>query len=332
MDKSKGPANRSAPPHNWGGGLLRPSNENKVLEPRTRQYGHWLYTNQDGWDGIGFTDTQWVGPDTGTIYQIEVHFPTGSTRGGATYWFMARSPNGGIKSALSKKFSNYDQASDYWWERYKAAQDRLEGKTAGHTYDRRYAYARKESFPDGEGPKTPWGSAQYVYTLERGVRWVSTPGHGGLGVSNGVARKKLSPAARRVAGEHWGGSFWFEEDVAYTVAFYENPEWAKSLASVAGGTIPSKDQLEAQIKRYYPKYFELADLQDKPKAKTGIQLVLQSGPISFGRGTTFEKGDLVEVTKVTSTSLIVRSADGKHHGLFRMPYRWYESGMLAIPE
>jgi hypothetical protein len=82
-----------------------------------------------------------------------------------------------------------------------------------------------ESYVDrngrGTGCSTPWGKAQTVRSYARGVKFVSTAGHGGIGISVGVANAAcLSYAARRVA-ELKGNVFWFEEDCLFAVACWE---------------------------------------------------------------------------------------------------------------
>ena len=86
------------------------------------------------------------------------------------------------------------------------------------------ATARHFADSDRNAPRTPWGKAQRVVTVQRGVRWVSTASHGGLGVSVGVASKSLTPAAI-AQGFVEGGYIWFEEDCQCNAPFGERPEW-----------------------------------------------------------------------------------------------------------
>lgn len=102
---------------------------------------------------------------------------------------------------------------------------------------------------------TPWGKSDSQYPIERGVVWYGTPSHGGLGVAGGVAKKKLSPQARALALVS-GGTYWYEEDIAWTIPFYEHPEWDKKLAQLAGSKPSSKSELEKSIKRWHPEYFD----------------------------------------------------------------------------
>jgi len=185
----------------------------------------------------------------------------------------------------------------------------------------RTAAAKREDYSYNKGPNTPWGRAQVVYHLARGVRWVDTPGHGGLGVSSGVGSQALTPAARKLAISS-GGAYWFEEDVKYAIAFYENPGWQKALVSLAGGQVASKEQLEKTIRHWDPEYFELSDLEDMPKLQKGMKLRFLER-VLFGRGMDFKPGDEVEVTKVTSSSIVFTPVVS-HYGSFKMPYRFYE--------
>ena len=90
--------------------------------------------------------------------------------------------------------------------------------------------APRRDFADSDrnAPYTPWGKAQSVTTIARGVRWVSTASHGGLGVSEALARKVFTAAAL-AAGFTQGGYVWFEEDCDAEVAFSEHPEWEAAL-------------------------------------------------------------------------------------------------------
>lgn len=77
---------------------------------------------------------------------------------------------------------------------------------------------------------TPWGTADHIVEIEKGVRWVSTPSHGGLMVSLAKARKIFSERAIDVAfpGTCGGYVFW-EEDCSYAVAFFEHPEIKRAI-------------------------------------------------------------------------------------------------------
>jgi Domain of unknown function (DUF7007) len=75
---------------------------------------------------------------------------------------------------------------------------------------------------------TPWGKADQVTKIEPGVSWVSTPSHGGLMIANGTAAKYLTPKAIEF-GERYGSYVAFEEDCAYAIAFFQNPNWKRFL-------------------------------------------------------------------------------------------------------
>lgn len=116
---------------------------------------------------------------------------------------------------------------------------------------------------------TPWGKSDYSIKIQRGVSWVNTPSHGGLRLTWQAAMKTLSPEARK-AGERYGqwldAPFFFEEDCAYAIAFYEHPEWKTELErkemldNVGVSFIPKTDaeiksDMEAVIRRWFPQYF-----------------------------------------------------------------------------
>lgn len=56
-----------------------------------------------------------------------------------------------------------------------------------YSYDRTAGKLYVDPYGNPTGPNTPWGKADSVTEIIRGVRWVATPGHGGLGVARGVA-------------------------------------------------------------------------------------------------------------------------------------------------
>lgn len=158
-------------------------------------------------------------------------------------------------------------------------------------------------FPDPKAPKTPWGSAQGVYNIEPGVRWFTTAGHGGLMVSSSVARKMLTPAAVKL-GDFWGGAYWYEEDVQYTIPFYEHPEWDQILSHKAGGSTQTKAQLEDTVRRYFPKYFDMLGSGEthlvRPKPGMTIEFLK---PLMFGRAYPIRVGDAGQIVAVTGSTI-----------------------------
>lgn len=67
---------------------------------------------------------------------------------------------------------------------------------------------------------SPWGQIDRVEKLIRGVAFVSTPGHGGIRVSKGVADARLSLEAREEA-IYQNDYYWFEEDCQYAIPLFE---------------------------------------------------------------------------------------------------------------
>ena len=154
---------------------------------------------------------------------------------------------------------------------------------------------------------TPWGISQQVEKIQRGVVWVSTAGHGGLGVAKGTARKVLSDAALLCA-NYQGGYYWFEEDVQYCIAYYEHPEWDTSLSATT-----LKDKYKVDIERSYPQYFEyLASGKKAPNEP----VVGQTLKVVKQFNSKMDIGTTLEVVEVRSTSFIARHAA---LGLFRVP-------------
>ena len=69
------------------------------------------------------------------------------------------------------------------------------------------------------GSSTPWGPAQTVTDLGRGIFSVSTAGHGGVFVPASLL--SLIPTKEQAYAEKWSGSrSWFEEDCAAVIVFY----------------------------------------------------------------------------------------------------------------
>jgi hypothetical protein len=75
---------------------------------------------------------------------------------------------------------------------------------------------------------SPWGAVQDQDSYCPGVTRVSTAGHGGIAVAEGIAHKHLSEEARRRAGFHHSGYYWYEEDCDWAIPIYELPVlWPK---------------------------------------------------------------------------------------------------------
>jgi len=158
-------------------------------------------------------------------------------------------------------------------------------------------------FPDPKAPKTPWGPAQGVYNIIPGVRWFTTAGHGGLMVSPSVARKMLTPAAVKL-GDFWGGAYWYEEDIEYSIPMYEHPEWDKILAQKAGGGTLTQEQHGAKIRQWNPKYFTLLEAGETHlvQPKKGMTLEFLK-PLMFGRAYPIRVGDAGQIVAVTGSSI-----------------------------
>jgi len=162
---------------------------------------------------------------------------------------------------------------------------------------------------DKSAPRTPWGRADAAYNLARGVTFYGTPSHGGLKVSRGAARSKLSPAAIKQA-DQWGGAYWYEEDVAIAIPLYEVPEWREQARRKMGMKSESEHSLERTIERYFPEYFKLKEEKYElpPTPKVG-EIWQFTKPVQFGSGYEFEKGDTIRIWRATSAGAIQFTAD-----------------------
>lgn len=81
---------------------------------------------------------------------------------------------------------------------------------------------------------TPWGESQTIEIIAPGVRWVTTASHGGLMIAVNIAARDLTVSALQVAHPGVCGPYiYFEEDCSYAVAFFEHPEWKRTLERLA---------------------------------------------------------------------------------------------------
>lgn len=184
--------------------------------------------------------------------------------------------------------------------------------------------ASNKHWGDGNpsAPSTPWGPAQYGTQIESGVWLFGTAGHGGLMVRPGVAQKKLSPAARK-CGMFWGGAYWYEEDAAINIPFFENFDWARAI-----GSRVTPEQNEKNIRMYQPEYFQYiaAGHTEPSRVKVGDKLVFREA-VNYGQGLRFQPGDTGMVVK-TTPAMIIFVAD-KYHMKFKVPVAYVLDGKVA---
>jgi hypothetical protein len=111
--------------------------------------------------------------------------------------------------------------------------------------------AEIKSYPEGKGTSTPWGRAQYSQTLERGVTFYGTAGHGGLSVTFAWAEKNLTPHAIML-GSVYAGKLWYEEDCQINIVFYEDPDLFQRMM----GKRLDRDKFGESIRTWNPEYFD----------------------------------------------------------------------------
>lgn len=112
---------------------------------------------------------------------------------------------------------------------------------------------------------TPWGIADNVVKCICGVSLVETPSHGGIRISRGLAERQLSDACRYF-GYQMGGYYFFEEDCAYALPFFEHPEWFTNIYREGETKDILRDNAKATLERWYPEYFKM--INEKFKAPT----------------------------------------------------------------
>jgi hypothetical protein len=177
-----------------------------------------------------------------------------------------------------------------------------------YSYDRQIISSTDNwSDSDPRAPKTPWGSAQHGYNIARGVTWYSTASHGGLKVAPGVAKKFLSKAAIR-AGDIWGGAYWYEEDVAWNIPFYEVNEWNRKQHQIAGGPLATPEQMRRTIERYFPQYLKNLE-KDMKDPQPGDKLVALQD-ITLSRGTVIPKASQLTYLGNMRLDLLLQGPSG----------------------
>src|SRR5260370_30173594 len=93
---------------------------------------------------------------------------------------------------------------------------------------------------------TPWGKADSIQRIARGLSFVGTPSHGGFMVADGFARKHLSGAAL-VRGERFGNYYAFEEDCNAFIILLEIP-------SSRQGTVTDESKIVDGLSHWHADY------------------------------------------------------------------------------
>lgn len=201
-----------------------------------------------------------------------------------------------------------------------------------------YLEASTRSYGDNDpsAPWTPWGPAQQVTGILRGMRWYSCAGHGGLGIADGMARKLLSAPGYRM-GIKQGGYVFYEEDDAWAIPFFEHPEWLPYLHRAVGGKLYDRESLlQHYIKPYHASYlarYEAGEEKLKPKPVVG-QTFKFTKPVSWGKFV-MPVDMLGMVLQVRPTSITFKTPympDGARSVVFRIPMSYWDDGTLEFVE
>ena len=103
---------------------------------------------------------------------------------------------------------------------------------------------------------TPWGQSDYKIEYARGLFRINTPGHGGIAVSKGLAKRILSDKAIALAGQVMGGYVFFEEDCAICVAVIDSDFIMQHLAKSHNSDVGEmKAEMTKSVQRWFPAYF-----------------------------------------------------------------------------
>lgn len=93
---------------------------------------------------------------------------------------------------------------------------------------------------------TPWGKADSIQRIARGLSFVGTPSHGGFMVADGFARKHLSAAAL-LRGKRFGSYYAFEEDCDAFIILLEIP-------SSRQGTVTDESKIIKALSLWHADY------------------------------------------------------------------------------
>jgi len=116
----------------------------------------------------------------------------------------------------------------------------------------------KEIFHSRNKPQfSLWGEIQTEYRICRGLRYVTTAGHGGYMVSKGLANKILPPEVVR-QGHPWGSYLCFEEDCAWAFVDYFLVDSGLLDGILNRNTRYTKEEIKQlareTIERWYPEF------------------------------------------------------------------------------
>lgn len=169
---------------------------------------------------------------------------------------------------------------------------------------------------------SPWGAIQHSQVLKRGMRVVSTAGHGGVMVTLKAAEKYLSEEARK-RGQVYGNYLCYEEDCELSIPVFENPDiWDKfhkdneraKLSLLRSLSMYNGDYLVAigvePIAGYYDVFLEGRERDRLLSEESPDLIVAASG---------------TEIPGV----VIVFTADGKKHLVIRDSYK-EQTGRLKL--
>ena len=101
---------------------------------------------------------------------------------------------------------------------------------------------------------SPWGEVQHVTATDmRGISFVSTASHGGLRISQGVAKKHFTPKILS-ASMFYGGYYFFEEDCAWMVPAFFSEVIYNAITKFVKST---REELGKSLEQSYPELFNL---------------------------------------------------------------------------
>jgi hypothetical protein len=168
---------------------------------------------------------------------------------------------------------------------------------------------------------TPWGKSDSIQRFERGLSFVSTPGHGGFAITPQVALKHLSTPAVAKA-QKYGSYYFFEEDCDAFIILLEVPTTRNGMTEdkiidslshwhadylIARGIQPTANGL---------KFYNDNRLEDRMRADKSPDLIVSANG-DWKQGV---PKDMVEVT----------TADGARHFVWASEYAKRNTGLTLL--
>ena len=166
---------------------------------------------------------------------------------------------------------------------------------------------------------SPWGGIQHSDVIVRGLKLVSTAGHGGYMVTNTFANKYLSNACKKL-GMKYRNYLCYEEDCAYNLVNYDLLKYNPAIFEKIRGDKPLEEvefAIRKSLSLYYPKY--LIEIGVEP-VKEQYQIYL-NGLKKDKMIKEKNPNYIISAISVDEEVVKVLTADNKYHYVTKESYR-----------